>query len=210
VQTLKGGGGMQAGIHQRDEWETPVDNDSPDLDRFAAAFSDDDQLQHLLKELRDRQDIQAVFSTDFHREAVMLTLPDGTEVEAAIDKGMVRAGTKRKPISELELELKSGNPAAVFDFARRLLAVVPLTIGTISKAERGYMLCASFGKYRRRHCRARPGVFAPDARRHSPVARCAERFRRCGPGSDAGRYRSRVTKGRTNIGRGEKLGCTAA
>ncbi|MES2356599.1 MAG: CHAD domain-containing protein [Pseudomonadota bacterium] len=140
VQTLKGDGGVNAGIHQRAEWETAVDDNHPDFARLAAAFPDDRVLQRLIKKLPTEDNIAAIFCTDFHREALTLPLPDGGEVEIAIDEGNVLVGKKQTPISELEVELKSGNPVAVFDFGRRLLADVPLAIGIVSKAERGYAL----------------------------------------------------------------------
>ncbi|HEX9465536.1 MAG TPA: CHAD domain-containing protein [Alphaproteobacteria bacterium] len=43
-------------------------------------------------------------------------------------------------MSELELELKSGDPVAVYDVALRLVKAAPLRIDTESKAERGYRL----------------------------------------------------------------------
>jgi len=140
VQTLKGGGGVNAGIHQRAEWETAVDENQPDLARLAAAFPDDRLLKRLIKKLPAEDAIEPIFCTDFYREALILSLPGGGEVEIAIDEGNVLAGKEQKSISELEVELKSGDPVAVFDFGRRLLADVPLAIGMISKAERGYAL----------------------------------------------------------------------
>src|SRR5215475_278028 len=51
-----------------------------------------------------------------------------------------RAATRPKPISEIELELKNGDSAALYDFALRLLEVAPISIAMESKAERGYRL----------------------------------------------------------------------
>ena len=49
-------------------------------------------------------------------------------------------GSGVEPISEIELELKSGNPAVLFDVALRLLEAAPVRIETRSRAERGYRL----------------------------------------------------------------------
>ena len=57
-----------------------------------------------------------------------------------LDCGEVVAGERRSPVCEIELELKSGDPAALFAFARRIDAVVPIRLGVLSKAERGYGL----------------------------------------------------------------------
>ncbi|MFD2271761.1 CHAD domain-containing protein [Undibacterium arcticum] len=51
-------------------------------------------------------------------------------------------GATRVPISEVELELKSGDPGELFDLALQLQNAVPLRVGNISKAERGYALYA--------------------------------------------------------------------
>jgi inorganic triphosphatase YgiF len=53
------------------------------------------------------------------------------------------AGERRSPVCEIELELKSGDPAALFAFARRIDAVVPIRLGVLSKAERGYALAGA-------------------------------------------------------------------
>jgi len=140
VQTLKGNGGVYAGVHQRAEWETPVSDNCPNPDRLISTFPDDTELQKLIQKLRKQENIHAVFSTDFYREARIVKLSDGSEIEVAVDEGEVVVGKRRKPICELELELKSGNTVAVFDFARRLLVDVPLSIGIVTKAERGYAL----------------------------------------------------------------------
>ena len=50
-----------------------------------------------------------------------------------------------EPLSEIELELKSGEPAAIYDVALRLLDVAPLRLETRSKAERGYALVTPDG-----------------------------------------------------------------
>jgi inorganic triphosphatase YgiF len=47
------------------------------------------------------------------------------------------------PVSEIELELKQGQAASLFDVALALLQDVPLRLGHMSKAERGYRLAAS-------------------------------------------------------------------
>jgi triphosphatase len=49
-------------------------------------------------------------------------------------------------LSEVELELKSGDPAAIYDVALRLLDVAPLRIETRSKAERGYRQLVADGR----------------------------------------------------------------
>jgi inorganic triphosphatase YgiF len=57
-----------------------------------------------------------------------------------LDRGAVVAGDRRSSICEIELELKSGDVAALFAFARKLDAAAPLRLGVLTKAERGYGL----------------------------------------------------------------------
>ena len=66
----------------------------------------------------------------------------GTQIEAAVDEGEIRAVDKDRaePVSEVELELKGGEAAALYDLAAQLLEIAPLRIQTRSKSERGYRL----------------------------------------------------------------------
>ena len=81
-----------------------------------------------------------VFSTDVVRTLWDLALPGGDTVEMALDQGKLEAGGEMAPVSEIELELKSGDPVRLFDFALALQQQIPLQVGSGSKAERGYAL----------------------------------------------------------------------
>lgn len=137
VQTVKGGGSVQAGLHRRDEWEAPVAHDRPDFTKI-----DDPALAALFSAEALRQRLQPVFETEFTRTAWLLETEAGDRVEMALDRGEIRAGAARSPICEVELELKAGNPAALYDIALELHKSVPLAAENASKAERGYALCA--------------------------------------------------------------------
>jgi len=58
-------------------------------------------------------------------------------VELAYDTGTLRAGALELPISELEFELMSGRPAAIFALARTWQQRHGLVLDTRSKSERG-------------------------------------------------------------------------
>src|SRR3546814_19293009 len=64
----------------------------------------------------------------------------GATIELVLDSGEVVAGERTSPICEIELELKQGDPGALFAFARRIDAVAPARLGVQSKDERGYPL----------------------------------------------------------------------
>jgi inorganic triphosphatase YgiF len=68
-----------------------------------------------------------------------LTLPSGT-VDVAFDTGVVKSGERTVPICEIEIELKRGGPAAVYDFALLLTEHGAVRPATRSKAERGFDL----------------------------------------------------------------------
>jgi len=131
LQTLKGGGGVEAGLHSRNEWETSVTGEA--LDFFA--------LQAIGGKLPPgvQKKLQPVFVTDFTRNARQLNF-EGAAIELCMDSGEIRAGTRSRPISELELELKSGEPQQLFNLAAALLDIVPLEVEHTSKAEYGYRL----------------------------------------------------------------------
>jgi inorganic triphosphatase YgiF len=63
-------------------------------------------------------------------------------VELALDVGEVRAGRRRIPLRELELERIAGPTRALYDVALRLAADVPLRPGLLGKAERGFAVLA--------------------------------------------------------------------
>lgn len=131
LQTLKGGGQVSAGLHQRNEWETPVLSEQLDFDALKACGG---KLPHGV-----RNRLRPVFVTDFSRNVRLLSF-EGAEIELSMDSGEIRAGQSSCPISELELELKSGSPRQLFKLALTLLDIVPLEVEQTSKAEYGYLL----------------------------------------------------------------------
>ncbi len=136
VQTIKGGGGVTAGLHQRNEWEFPVLKEQLDFTKIT-----DPTLIKLFSSVELRDQLRPIFTTDFKRSSRMLRFADGGEVEFCLDRGEIISGDDRIPLCEVELELKSGRPGQLFQFALELLKSVPFRLENVSKAERGYMLC---------------------------------------------------------------------
>jgi len=133
LQTLKGGGEVSAGLHQRDEWESPVTSAQLDLAALKTLGG------KLPRGVHKR--LQPVFVTDFSRNMRLLAF-EGALIELCIDSGEIRAGKAVFPISEIELELKSGEPSQLFRLAFALLDIVPMQVEHMSKAEYGYLLTA--------------------------------------------------------------------
>jgi inorganic triphosphatase YgiF len=117
----------------RRQWEAPVDGITPDLARLPA-----DEVGDPVTTLTNDA-LVPVFATKVRRHARQLDLPDAS-VEIAFDEGTIEAGARQQVLSEIELELKSGNAGVLFDLGTQLLDAAPLRVGTRSKAERGYAL----------------------------------------------------------------------
>jgi triphosphatase len=131
VQTLKADRSDGAAAN-RAEWEWPVKANKPELGLVART--------PLAEKLPLGIALHPVVTTDIDRTIRILELDGGTVVEAALDEGFIAAGTARAAVHELELELRTGDAAPLFRYALELLAAVPLTIESQSKAERGYRL----------------------------------------------------------------------
>ncbi|MEO6354947.1 MAG: CHAD domain-containing protein [Burkholderiaceae bacterium] len=140
IQTLKADGQVAAGLHQRQEWESPVADALPDLAALADLVGTHSKWSRRLQKAGLSAQLAPIFTTRFKRTLWQLRLDNGAEVELVLDQGAVEHAATRLPISEIELELKSGEPAGLFEFALQLQKTVPLRIGNISKAERGYGL----------------------------------------------------------------------
>ncbi len=141
VQTLKGSTAPSAGLYQRDEWETPVESAYPDLGALARLVKHDAGWSGMLADSALAKPLVTVFTTRVKRTIWMLRLEQGDDVELALDQGAVEHDKTHLPISEIELELKSGDPAHLFDFALELQNTVPVKIGSETKAELGFSLC---------------------------------------------------------------------
>jgi len=133
LQTLKGGGSVKAGLHQRNEWEVQVKGPELDFDFPGAA----DWKAHLPPSLHKK--LQPVFVTDFSRNSRILNF-QGAQIELCMDQGEVSTEKFKSPICELELELISGEPHQLFALALAILDIVPFELESVSKAEQGFRL----------------------------------------------------------------------
>jgi inorganic triphosphatase YgiF len=134
VQTVKAEDFAGSGLLIRREWEDPIASKRPNIDAPKTGKRLPDSIR--------RQDLRSVFTTSVTRTVIEIEPNPSTRIEAAIDEGEIRTadGSRMEPISEIELELESGDPAALFDVALRLLEAAPVRIQARSKSERGYGL----------------------------------------------------------------------
>jgi inorganic triphosphatase YgiF len=143
LQTFKTLGTAQDGLHVRHEWEMPVAGEELDLERLPDEC-DAMGIAHVLRNAAPA--LIALFRTNFTRTSWLLH-SEHASIEIAIDQGEIVADVngdiRRAPISEIELELKRGDAAALHIFAAQLAAHIPgLTPDDVSKAQRGYELRA--------------------------------------------------------------------
>lgn len=125
TQTLKRGQGLV-----REEHENPI-----------AGLAPDPALAPLPSMLPQGATLKPAFNVRVSRRQRTFRYHDA-EIELALDQGEVTGGDRRSPICEVELELKSGPPSALFALARELAAAAPLYLAFDSKAARGQALVA--------------------------------------------------------------------
>lgn len=117
VQTLKSAARSHGGLSSRGEWEWPIED--ADRNDVGLDLNGLRALGHPALKSVDLERLRPVFSTDFERR--LWHWRDGDDaVEIALDQGEIRAGTASLPICELELELKSGHPDALWNVVERL------------------------------------------------------------------------------------------
>lgn len=135
IQTLKvsvANGGGEA-MQRHAEYSAPVRGDAPDLARLGE--------EGLPAGFRDGtiDDLAEVFRTEVTRRIYPLSIA-GSEIELAVDRGEIIANDRQERVSEVELELKSGDEGELFEIARRLAEHLPLSVEHRTKADRGYAL----------------------------------------------------------------------
>jgi triphosphatase len=136
IQTIKASGAHGSIAMDRGEWETPVENG---LDLRAANGT---PLEALLSDEILRESLGPLFTIDTERQAFEVEFNDSL-IEVALDRAKVSGGHQNVSFLEVELELKRGDPAALFAFARSLSEAAPLRLSTLAKSERGYRLLDS-------------------------------------------------------------------
>lgn len=135
VATVKGDGSSKGGLHARLEWNVPVLNSEPEIEVFSHT-----DIGVRLQEVVGDEILEPILITSFERKTVNVSMPDGSTIEVAADKGAIIAGEKTAPILEIELELKTGQPMALFMLGAALAREYPLLPEPDSKFYRGLLL----------------------------------------------------------------------
>jgi triphosphatase len=132
IQTVKATN-YGVGCFERSEWGQTIEGDQPDLSRVK-----DTALGPILID-EVRKALKPVFETRIERTAYHLN-GNGTDIVMAIDEGEIVATDSSRPVSQIELELKRGDPADLFKIARDIINIIPAHLDFKSKPERGYEL----------------------------------------------------------------------
>ncbi|MBS5902920.1 MAG: CHAD domain-containing protein [Acetobacteraceae bacterium] len=133
LQTLKTA--SDGSTFGRGEWEASVEGKVPDL-----ALLRGTPAEPLLP---DGTALRPVFETRVRRLRCDLSPADDVRIEAVLDLGEIRAGKRREPIREMEMELQQGSPIALYRLASEVLLAVPgALLSTESKAARGWQIAA--------------------------------------------------------------------
>jgi inorganic triphosphatase YgiF len=130
VLGVKKGAQAHGSYFERDEEQAPSAGAVADLSLLKKATAAE------LKEIVGEKALAPRFVSDIQRTLRTVRF-HGAEIEVALDEGFISAGEQREPAHEIELELKSGEPAALFEFGLSLVDALPLKLGILSKAQRG-------------------------------------------------------------------------
>jgi inorganic triphosphatase YgiF len=130
IQTLKTRGKFVGGAHSREEWEWPLAG--PELDLSLLENTP-------IRENLDLGKLKTVFETNFQRQVIWLE-DDHSVIEVAVDSGSIVTAEARRPLYEVEFELKQGDRSALHYWAAELAKSVPVFLNLVSKAEQGYHL----------------------------------------------------------------------
>jgi triphosphatase len=133
VMGLKWSPDSNRSLFERGEVEVKMGSAEPNL-----ALLDEDMAANIARVIGDRT-LTQVFVADIRRSARTVEIADST-IEIAFDQGFLVAGERREPVNEIELELKAGEPAALYRFGLAIVDALPVTLGVRSKADRGAQL----------------------------------------------------------------------
>lgn len=130
TQTIKAAGAKAAGLFARSEWELEVADTTPVIDdRTPVAAVLGDAVGTVVP----------IFTVAVERLTWMID-SDVASIELVLDRGAVSAGDRQSAVCELELELKRGEPTALFALGRTIASRFPVRLGVVTKSQRGYDL----------------------------------------------------------------------
>ena len=135
VQTIKTAGRVIGGLHQRPEYNEPIEGLRPKLARFnEKIWPENCDIKKL------EQELTPIFSTDFERQTWLVEIDNDTLIEVAYDNGFIETNQGKVALCEVELELVKGDEKQLFTLGHEIASLSGVRLGNVSKAQRGYML----------------------------------------------------------------------
>ncbi len=135
TQTVKAGRTISGGLSKAEEVDIPAPDGKLHIDEIPVA-----KLRKAILRCTQGQSLRPICETAMKRSSGELVLANGARAELALDIGDIRAGDASAELREIEIELREGEPASLYDLARALLPDGSLRFSRRSKAERGYLL----------------------------------------------------------------------
>jgi inorganic triphosphatase YgiF len=135
LMTLKWQGNFSGGLFERGEIDVPAPSANPDPSLFGA------EIAAMLTRIIQDQPLVAIYETDIRR--LLRHISSGSsDIEIAFDSGNIIAGEQKLAVCEIEMELKSGDPAELYRHGIALAAAYPVWLGTMGKSTRGALLAS--------------------------------------------------------------------
>jgi triphosphatase len=133
IMTLKWSGDFPGGMFERGEVEAASKGPEPDPALFGP------ECAAMLAEIIQGQPLIPVYETDIRRTTRRITSAT-SDIEIAFDAGFISAADQKSPVREIELELKSGDPAELYQLGMALADSYPVRLGMLAKSQRGVQL----------------------------------------------------------------------
>jgi inorganic triphosphatase YgiF len=169
VMALKWRDGAAMNMFERGEIEIFSAQDAPDPSLLGPAIAAS------LAAVTQGRALLPVYATDIRR-VTRLVETETSAIEVAFDSGSIIAGEAKLPVREIELELKSGDPAGLYRLGISLAETYPVRLGILSKAERGALLAAGLAPEPQKAAPAAAGAPAVDELIATLINACITQF----------------------------------
>lgn len=131
VATLKWKGHSEGALHTREEVSVPVKDDVPDPTVFGES-----EMGAVLEDIVGDRELTGIMETRFLRRRFRIDTGTGI-FELSVDQGMIMTPYGEEPISEVEIELFSGDTEELQELGKKLCGEYDLEKEEESKYSRG-------------------------------------------------------------------------
>ncbi|OOH88973.1 adenylate cyclase [Pasteurellaceae bacterium 15-036681] len=132
--TLKMKGEIVGGLHIRPEYNLDLPNNQPDFKRLVSHFNLQIENSDTLAD-----NLIPTFSTDFTRHKWLIKYQN-SQIEIALDQGLVKNDAGEEAICEVEFELKQGELSDLIQLLEKMPKTNGMWLSSLSKAQRGYLV----------------------------------------------------------------------